>query len=174
MSSRAALADAGLFDDYERHLEPAMRAGLHELIAGAWVTPALALAHYAACDALAAARPTQAALGRHTGERLSGTLLGTVARFARSSGATPTALIEQFPRFWSRGFEGGAITHVSRGPKDVEIFVSADPISRSPYFRNGLGGTCESVLVLVATKVYVRVKAYTESTGTISYLAQWV
>lgn len=172
LSSRAALEEAGLFAEYEAHLPAATRATLRELVAGTWQPVGLVMEHYAACDALGLSRATQQTLGRSNGDRLRGTLLGTLAKIAHNAGTTPATMVGQMPRFWSRIFDGGAFIPERSGPKDIRVRVVADPIFRSTYFRNGLAGTAESMLSLVATRLYVRVTASGE--GEATYLAQWV
>ena len=172
LSSRAALEEAGLLESYEAHLSAATRAALREVIAGTWLSVGLIMEHYAACDALDLSRATQQTLGRSNGDRLRGTLLGTLAKLAQNAGTTPATMIEQMPRFWGRIFEGGAFFYDRRGPKDVGLRVVADPILRSTYFRNGLAGTAESMLSLVASRLYIRVSSFGE--GEATYLVQWV
>jgi hypothetical protein len=168
------LKAGGLFDEYERHLKGQTREDLQNLIAGTWIPIATAAEHYAACDALGLSRTAQVALGRTNGERLSGTLLGTLAKLARSAGTTPVMLVEQFPRFWGRIFEGGSMWYRVTGPKDIEVTAMASPLLRSPHFRHGLGGTAESILSLVCARLFVRVKQYVESEASATYLMQWV
>lgn len=174
LSARASLVAAGHFERYEQHLSPETRAGLGEIIAGTWLPIRVGVEHYAACDALGLSRQEQTALGRRNGERLSGTLLGTLAKLARSAGTTPPILMDQFSRFWGRIFEGGSLSCVPRGPKDAEIIVNAPPLIQSTHFRHGLGGTAESILSLVCARLFVRVRSFDEADGVATYLIQWV
>jgi hypothetical protein len=173
LSSRASLTERGLFDTYERSLSPEAASAMKEIIAGTWLPIDLVMQHYRACDALGLSRADQVALGRTNGERLSGTLLGTLAKLARSAGTTPLMLIEQFPRFWGRIFEGGELSFDVRGPKDVNVVVHAPPIVSSPHFRNGLAGTAESIVGLVSTRLFVRIRRFDDREGTSAYLMQW-
>jgi hypothetical protein len=173
LASRTSLTALGRFDQYAAHLPESTRSRLNELIAGTWLPVEVAAEHWAACDALGLNPDDQMALGRTNGERLRGTLLGTLARMARGAGTTPLTLVEQFPRFWGRIFQGGGMTYSVRGPKDVVVTASADPILRSPHFRNGLAGTASSILSLVCTRLFVRVTAYDAATATGAYLMQW-
>jgi hypothetical protein len=172
ISSRAALGEAQLLPSYEAHLDPASRDWLRNVIAGTWIPIERMMEHYRACDALALSPTTQRTLGRRNGDRLRGTLLGTLAKLAQNAGTTPVTMIEQMPRFWGRIFDGGAIFHEPRGPKDVVVRVCAEPLLSSSYFRNGLAGLAESLLGLVATRLFVRVSRFQESEAT--YLVQWV
>ena len=174
LSSRASLAANGLFVEYEKLLGESAKRDLGETIAGTWLPIALVEQHYQACDGLGLSRTRQVELGRQNGERLSGTLLGTLAKLAQSAGTTPLMLIEQFPRFWGRIFEGGVLSFAIRGPKDVDVIVNAAPLLRSAHFRNGLAGTAESILGLVCQRLFVRVRDVNERDGTATYLTQWV
>jgi hypothetical protein len=173
LASRTSITALGLFDRYAAHLSEPTRGRLNELIAGTWLPVELAVEHWAACDALGLSPEEQTSLGRTNGERLRGTLLGTLARMARGAGTTPLTLIEQFPRFWGRIFQGGGMTYSVRGPKDVVVSATADPILRSPHFRNGLAGTASSILSLVCSSLYVRVTVYDAATASGAYLMQW-
>jgi hypothetical protein len=97
LSSRASLTSNGFFDECERDLPDRSKIALGEIIAGTWLPIDLVMEHYGACDLLELSRAQQVALGRTNCERLSGTLLGTLAKLARSAGTTPGMLIEQFP-----------------------------------------------------------------------------
>jgi hypothetical protein len=174
LSSRTSLVASGYFAEYESHLDPAARTELDGIIAGTWLPIALVTAHYAACDALKLTRQAQTGLGRTNGERLGGTLLGTLAKLARNTGTTPITLVEQFPRFWGRIFEGGGIAYEARGPKDIEVIASASPLLRSTHFRNGLAGIVESILALVCERIFIRITDYKEGPATATYLVQWV
>jgi hypothetical protein len=173
ISSRAALEAEGRFAEYESHLPIALREELRSAIAGTWLSFDVAVAHYAACEALALAASDQAHMGRKTGNRVNGTLLGTIARLARSAGVTPWTLIEQLPRFWSRGFDGGEIKPERLGPKEARITILEQPLMRFGYFRHGLAGTAETQLTPFCSRAYVRVERFDSHTCAASYRYQW-
>lgn len=173
VSSRASLVAIGRFEEYEKNLTAPTRAALSEIIAGTWLPAAFAVEHYQACDALGLTRPEQLALGRMNGERLSGTLLGTLAKLAKSAGTTPRTLIEQFPRFWGRIFDGGSLEAYGRGPKDHEVVVRAWPLIGSAHFRHGLAGISEALVSLVAARLFVRVN-FRQEDRAATYHFQWV
>jgi len=173
ISSRAALEAEGRFAAYESHLAAAPRETLRSAIAGTWLTFDVAVAHYSACEALALATSDQAYMGRKTGTRVNGTLLGTIARLARSAGVTPWTLIDQLPRFWSRGFDGGEIQPERLGPKEARITILEQPLMRFEYFRHGLAGTAESQLTPFCSRAYVRVERFNAQTMATSYRYQW-
>lgn len=173
ISSRATLEAEGRFATYEGHLLPEHREVLRYAIAGTWLPFALALAHYSACEALALTVVEQVNIGRKTGERINGTLLGTIARLARSAGVAPWALVEQVPRFWARAFDGGEVTFEKLGPKEARIKVLEQPLMRFGYFRYGLAGTAAAQLMSFTSHAYVRVDRFDPKTLVTSYLYQW-
>jgi hypothetical protein len=174
LSSRGALSRAGSFDAYEANLTPASRATLREMVAGTWLPIDLALEHYAACDALGLSHASQQSLGRANADSIRGTLMGTVARIARTAGSTPVTILEQMPRFWTRVFDGGSVSSHVRGPKEADLFVSADPVLRSEYFRHGLLGFADMMLGLLTNRIYVRVHSFDMREAKVVYRAQWV
>jgi hypothetical protein len=173
ISSRAALQAAGRFEAYEAHFSPAQRTELTHAIAGTWLPFELAFAHYSACEALALPESEQIRMGRKTGDRVNGTLLGTIARLARSAGVTPWTLIEQLPRFWSRGFDGGEVQQVRLGPKEARITIAEQPLLRFRYFRYGLAGTAEMQLSPFCTRAFVRVEGFDARSFATAYRYQW-
>jgi hypothetical protein len=174
LSARSALSRSGSFDAYEAGLSEATRTMLREMVAGVWLPIEVAVEHYAACDALQLSHATQQSLGRANADQIRGTLMGTVARIARTTGSTPVTILEQMPRFWARIFDGGSVTNNIRGPKEADIFVSADPVLRSDYFRHGLLGFAEMMLGLLATRIYARIHTFDAREAKVVYRAQWV
>jgi hypothetical protein len=173
ISSRAALVADARFAAYEGHLLTAHREALRSAIAGTWLRFEIAVAHYAACEALALGAGAQLEMGRKTGGRVNGTLLGTIARLARSAGVTPWTLIEQLPRFWSRGFDGGEVKSEQLGPKEARITILEQPLMRFGYFRHGLAGTAEMQMSHFCSRAYVRVERCDPRTLATSYRYQW-
>ncbi len=174
LSARSALTKAGWFESYEVHLSVAARTTLREMVAGAWLPIELAVEHYAACDALGLSHVTQQSLGKANADLIRGTLMGTVARLAQTAGSTPLTLLEHMPRFWSRIFDGGSVTNHVRGPKEADIFVSADPVTQSDYFRHGLLGFAEMMLGMLSTRIYARIHSFDQREGKVVYRVQWV
>ena len=173
ISSRAALLGTSHYEAYERQLPAAARDALRDTIAGVWLPLDLAIAHYTACETLGLAPTDQVAMGRKTGDRVNGTLLGTIARLAHTAGVTPWTLIEQLGRFWRRGFDGGEVTYERVGPKEARVFVVDLPLLQIGYFRNGLAGTCEAQLTPFCARAFIRVERYRPGQNTATYRYQW-
>lgn len=173
ISSRAVLAASGLFAKYEARLPESERTTLREIVAGSWVPFPTSVAHYEACEALGLSAKEQFDLGQKTGARVNGTLLGTIGRLARSVGVTPWTLIDQLPRFWSRGFDGGAITCERLGPKDARVTVADQPLLQFRYFRQGLAGTADAQLRPFCARPSLQVESFAARAATATYRYQW-
>ena len=131
------------------------------------------LAHYAACDALALTREQQVANGRAVFEKTRGTLLGTIVRMAKEAGVTPWTIFPYFQRFWERGYDGGGVTIVKSGPKEVRIELTQFPLFESPYYRNALRGLLTGVFELFCTKAYIVDCPGTRPRWTMAVRVQW-
>jgi hypothetical protein len=154
--SVAALRNEGLFDAYVERLAPDARASVLEAIAGTWMPMEIAMAHYAACDALGLSPRQEHDIGMKVGERLHSTLLSTVVRLASSSGVTPWMLIRNGQRIYDRIFTGGGVRILKLGPKDVRIELHGAQVMRSHYFRNAFRGQIEAAFGLLGFKAYAR------------------
>jgi hypothetical protein len=173
MSSFATLKDAGYAETYLRALPKEHHATVVNAVAGMWVPLDVAMAHYAACDSLGLSPERQAALGRGVGERVQGTLLGTVTRMAREVGVTPWNVIPQFQRFWDRAFDGGGLRGTRLGPKEARIETHKTPFCDYAYFRNSLRGLMLGVIDLFCTKAYASEVKGERAPGTVTFRVQW-
>ena len=114
------------------------------------------MVHYGALDSLLLSTESQMRLGGATFERIRGTLLGTMLRFANDAGVTPWTLLPQLQRFWNRAFDGGGLQVVKVGPKEALGCCVQTEMSNSPYFRNALRGLLSAVMGLFCRKAYVQ------------------
>ncbi len=114
--------------------------------------------------------------GRSTLDKTRATIAGTVTRMATASGMTPWNVFPHYQRFWSRGFDGGAVSVARLGPKEARLALVACGLAESAYFRNALRG-----IVLAATELFCR-KAYIAEAeapasrvpASVVYRVQWV
>jgi len=155
IASIQTVRNRGLFDEYERALEPEHKDALLNAIAGTWIPLEVALAHYRACDTLGLAPEQQYINGRGTFDGARGTLLGTAVRMARGAGITPWNAFALSQRFWQRGLDGGAVGVVRVGPKDAQVTILECGLVASPYFRNGFRGLVASLIELFCVRAYV-------------------
>ena len=134
---------------------------------------AAAIAHYEACDSLGLPNETIVTLGRVTAEHMKGTLLGTVVRMAKGAGMTPWTVMPQFPRFWSRAYEGGAMAGYKLGPKEARLELQKTAVCESRYFRLALCGLAMSVLDMFCAKSYVQELPGKRPAGGALLRVQW-
>lgn len=174
-SSLNTLRKRGHFEAYLAYLDPSHRAALLETLAPEWLSLELALAHYAACDALALDAGELQQLGEDVGERIQGTFIATLVRRARTLGLSPWVPLGQFERLWGRLMQGGAVGIVKTGPKDCTVDVRMLGLARYPYFRAGFCGVIASGIKLGAGKaVTVRVAPATAYDQRCVFKCSWV
>jgi hypothetical protein len=145
-SSIQSLRQRGLGKRYESVLGGPHRETLLTSIAGVWLPVEAALTHYAACDRLGLDDATKLALGVEVGARVNGTLLGMLARMARTVGVTPWPALAQSGKLYGRLFCGGGIAVFKHGPKDASVQIVGNALCDIDYFRVGLGGVYQAAL----------------------------
>lgn len=146
-----------VFDAYCANLDAKTRDVLLTTVAGSWLAVDLALAHFAAVDAIGL--PTEQAfdIGATSARRFGETLWGTAMRMARAAtGVDPWTVFGIYDRLWKRSFDGGGFVVTRGGPKEAFVEIRAVPFARYAYFRDALRGTHHALLSLVARTVYVR------------------
>jgi hypothetical protein len=173
MSSYASVRDAGYEAAYRAALPPTHHRAIFEAVAGTWIPIEVAVAHYLACGTLGLSHDTQLALGRIAGEKIHGTILGTVVRMAKASGVSPWAVISQFQRFWNRAFDGGGILVVKTGPKEAHLEIHKAANADCPYWRAALCGLAMGVLELFCRKAYMQETTKKRAPGYATFRVQW-
>lgn len=164
---------AGYGDVYHQRLEEPHKATLLHTVAGTWLPIEIAHAQYRACESLNLSADVQTEIGRQTGERTRGILLGAVAQLAKGAGVTPWTLIPHRQKFWDRGYDGGGMTIVKVGPKEARIDIMRQSLCEFRHFRNALRG-----LVMVLIDRFCSRSFMTELPGkrpdsTAYYKLQW-
>jgi hypothetical protein len=154
-TSIQAIRARGRFDVYEKNLPPELREAILTVVPGIWLEIEIALAHYAACDALGLSPQEQFAIGAEVGGRVQGTMLGMIARTAKDMAATPWTALAQCDRLYERLFQGGSIKVTKLGPKDARMEILNNRLFAFAYFRNGFRG-----LVCAGAEMLGRAKAY--------------
>jgi hypothetical protein len=174
ISSYGTMRDQGYGKAYLEALPAQYHRAVLDAVAGVWLPVDVALAHYNACGMLGLAPDAQIAMGRKVGERMHGTLLGTVVRMAKGAGVSPYTVIPQFQRFWDRAFDGGGLHATKVGPKEVHIGVEKAAIADSSYWRSALCGLAMGVLDLFCQKSYMQeLGAKKRVPGCVSFRIQW-
>ncbi len=173
MSSYASVRDAGYDEAYRAALPGQYHATIFQAVAATWIPIEVAVAHYDACGRLGMSHDTQLALGRVAGERIHGTILGTVVRMAKETGVTPWTVMSQFQRFWNRAFDGGGIQVSKLGPKDARLEIHRAAHADCVYWRAALCGLSMGVLELFARKAYVHEIPEKRPPGNAAFRVQW-
>ena len=134
-ASLGELREAGYFERYTAHIDPAV---LHELstnLAPSWVPIELADAHYQACDRMGLNAEELQRIGHAVGVRVRQTSI--VVADNRTSGAPVDVwtIVGQLHRVWKRLYQGGSVQIVKLGPRDELIELRGHSLYRHPYFR---------------------------------------
>ena len=155
-SSIQSLRSRGLFERYSSLLSNSYRDRVLNSVAGEWLGTELALAHYAACDALRLSVDDQVAMGREVSRRTHETFLGLVVKMARGFGVTPWVVFPKINSLYMRIFRGGGIQITRLGPKDARVQTLGLVPLRITYFRNAYLGMYEAGVGMFASNVQVR------------------
>jgi hypothetical protein len=149
--------ERGLLEAYSANLAPKTRDILLTTVAGTWLPVDLALAHFAAVDAIGLSAEQSFDIGATSARRFGETLWGTAMRMARAAtGVDPWTVFGIYDRLWKRSFDGGGYVVTRGGPKEALVEIRAMPFARHAYFRDALRGTHHALLNLLAQAVYVR------------------
>ena len=173
-SGLVILRDRGLFDRYLASIPLAHRPTVRGLIAGEWLPTEFMLAHYAAWDSLGLTADEIRVIGSAVSSRVSDNLLLAIKHITTGIGATPWTVLAQYPRLWSRAFDGGGVRIERSGPKEATIWLLEMPFARSAYFRGSLMAIHESALGLFATKLYARILPRSVADTTFAIRLAWV
>jgi hypothetical protein len=166
-SSILGLRERGLMEEYEKHLPVVVRDAVLNAVTGSWLPVEVAMAHYRAVDALQRPVPEQYAAGEYVAARIQNTVLGTLARMAKTAGVTPWMGLEYFPKLWDRLMMGGSPAVYQLGPKEARVEIYGVPMVEFACFRNGWRGMFGSSGLFFANKVFVHeIPRYTTTTNT--------
>ncbi len=174
-SSLTTLREHGFFEAYATHLNPRYREAILQSLAPEWLPVDVAVAHYAACDALDLSHSQLLGVGESVGNRIQGTFIGTLVKRARTIGLTPWVPFGQFDRLWQRLMQGGAVALYKMAPKDAAIDVRNLPLARFAYFRAGFCGVIASGAKLGAGRaVTVKVIDDRDVEARVVFKVSWV
>lgn len=173
-SSLRAMRVREMLDDYRAHLPPRYHAPIFESVAGHWLPVEVAVAHYAAVDALNIPSRTAYEMGKEIQAFSHSALIGLAVRVAKTAGATPWTLFAQARKFWDRTWRGGDLAVYRLGPKEAEFHIVGWTIASSPYVHHAMRGIADGMAELVCTRVHTRdVPAKNSGTSLVLHVA-WV
>jgi hypothetical protein len=171
----ASLRQRGHFERWLALVDPLHRATIVESLAPSWMPIEVAIAHYAACEALDLSHAEQVAMGGAVGDRIQGSFLTTLMKSARAAGYNPLVLLSQFDRLYARLYQGGSVQLTQTGPKDAEVEVRGMQTTRFPYFRIAFTGVVRAGILFSGVRVgYVKQGTYGAASDTLVMHASWV
>jgi hypothetical protein len=133
-----------------------------------WIPIEVLLAHYAALDTLDLPSFKLVELGVEATRRAQGSVVGTVAKLARSVELTPWPILAQLQRLWDRVLLGGGIAVTKLGAKEARVEVVGFPACRYRYCRIGIRGVLTGMTEMFCTKAYVsELPTWTDDSGAI-------
>jgi hypothetical protein len=171
----ASLRQRGHFDRWLTLIDVRHRATIVESLAPSWMPIEVAVAHYAACEALELPLSEQVAMGEAVGDRIQGSFLTTLMKSARAAGYNPLILLSQFDRLYGRLFQGGSVQLTQTGPKDADVEVRGMQTTRFPYFRIAFTGVVRAGILFSGVRTgYVKHGAYNAGSDTLVMHTSWV
>jgi hypothetical protein len=172
-TSILTLKSTGLYERYLTKLPARHHDAILSNVAGGWITTDVAVAHYAACDALGLGEKEQLDLGREAGRRVHGSVLSTMVRLAKNSGVTPWSALALVDKLWSRSVEGGGIAVFKLGPKEARVELASFPCAAVPYCRIGFRGVGLGALELFSAAIYAREVPELCTATSLAYRVSW-
>jgi hypothetical protein len=165
-SSIETLRQLKFFDRYIEHLPAEYHERVLYALAASWVPLEVAMAHYAACDAMQLSETELYQIGSSVSQRIMGTFLGTLMRTAAA--IVPTgSILRHYPRLWDRLLMGGGCSVSMLGPKEARIESRGVPMFRYRYFRVAYTGLIRGAGAVVRDTLHVRVRHATDTSLTI-------
>lgn len=122
----------------------ALSAPIREIVLSAdvssWQPVNVALAHYAALDALPFTYEQRVDFGAEVSRSINGFVLATVAKLAGSVGLSPFTPLARSAKLFARNFRGGAVGVYKVGPSEARFEVLGVPIAASASHRDNICG----------------------------------
>lgn len=176
VSSLQVLKEAGRYERYLRELPEQWHEPVLFAIALSWVPVEVAIAHYAACDALALSDRELGTIGELVAGRLAETFLGSILQAARGAGVdAPWIALRAQPRIWDRIYQGGGVKVWRTGPKDAKAEFYGLPLTQFHYFRIAYCGYYRGLANLFVRSAYVKAtRAEEPKPDTFAIAASWV
>jgi hypothetical protein len=175
-SARENLREIGVFDRYAQTLPGGMRDAVLYALASSWLPVEVALAHYHTCDQLELTPDQITRLGELSANRMIDTFFGRALKVAREVGAESYwALLEQNARVYDRMYQGGGVTVLQTGPKDMYLENIGQPLSTCRFWRLLYLAYMEAIGRAFAKASYVKlVKPRATSANAIAISGSWV
>jgi hypothetical protein len=173
-ASLVELREAGYFERYAVHIDPAV---LHELstnLAPSWVPIELADAHYLACDRMGLNAEELKRIGHAVGVRVRQTSIVVAGGRTSDAPVDVWSIVGQLHRVWKRVYQGGSVQIVKLGPRDELIELKGHSLYRHPYFRFGSIAAITAAHEAVGARIEVnRIVRYDAMTHEIAIHLAW-
>lgn len=171
-SSLRTLKDHGHYETYLAHLPQRYHEPILLTLAPVWHPLDVAMAHYAACDAIGIGEEELREIGEAVAQSVMGTFLGTLVRSTRGAGTTPWIPLKNYDKLWARLMLGGHLRIVRTGPKDARIISEGIPMFAHNYYRVAYAGVVKGSLGLFARTIYAKSKLV--SPTRLDVIVSWV
>ena len=165
-SSLQSLRRLELFDRYISQLPAEYHDQVLYVLAASWVPVDLAMAHYAACDAMQLSEPELHKIGGYVSERIIGTFLGTLIR-TTATVVGSSSVLRHYPRLWDRLLMGGGCSVRMLTPRDARIESRGLPMCKYRYFRVAYAGLLRGAASVFRSSVQARVRNATADSLTV-------
>ncbi len=171
MASLAGLKQAGFTERYLARLPTELHMVVRDMPAGLWIAANVAEAHYEACDRMGLTSQETLAMGNRVGEATARVFMKLALRTAREAGATPWVVLVNSQRYWSRYYDGSAVSVTKTGPKEGRLEVGASSLARCAYWRAAFGAILAALAAPFCTKAYVSERPQPSRTGALYRIA---
>jgi hypothetical protein len=131
------LKETNRYDEVVELLHKEGRAQVIETLASSWISTEDLMAFFAVCEIILPTDSEVNQLGELLGERITHSLFAAFVRSLRIVGSDGSLWLSlrQADRLWHRLYQGGGVTIVQTGPKDIHHEVHGVPFAHSRYFR---------------------------------------
>lgn len=175
VTSLRALKARNLYDAYMAKLDAKQRQNILSVAAATWVPLDVAIAHYAACNALELPKTVIEDIGSEAGRFINETVVGVmVRRVAREAGASPWLAFGHADKLTGRMWQGSGISIIKVGPKEARLEWVGQPLAALPYFRIAYKAFVHGIATLFCDVVFVRDIPALCSDTTLTYRCSWV
>jgi hypothetical protein len=172
-ASLDALRDHRHFERYVTLLPREHHEAVLQSVAAMWLPMSVAMAHYAACEALGLSTTEQMAMGKVVFKRLERTIFSFAFHAAREVGVTPWSTLKAIPAALTREMRGGASAIYKVGPKDARIEIIGFPCCCFAYCRAALRGMAVGLCELVCKKAFAHEVRELCSDTRVAYRVAW-
>ncbi len=175
-SSRDNLRELGVYDEYVQRLPSNMRDALLYALASSWLPIEVALAHYHTCEQLGLTPVQIARMGELSAARIVDTFAGLALKIAQGVGAESYwKLLAQNDRLYDRMYQGGGVTVLKTGPKDVWLENHGQPLATCRFWRAAYLAYMEGVARAFSRVAYVKpARPRVASPHSIAVSGSWV